>query len=527
MAEKRIEQLIKDDKLADAYANFFEFLNRCSNLEDELIVGNSRLTQLTQQELLGVLNDPDSPEKNKIRVSLVSQMRQFRKDVLSVYFDDRGFVQQMMNMNNRDQFLTEVLEARLLEKKFVILDKLTGGNSSINYSILNEERNIHAVAQVLRQDAIEESTRAEFRKIAGLKHRNLAKIYDLELNAYPFFIIKEYIHGYTIKDLMQKVGPRTRAQVTDWLYQLTDALIYLRQKRIFHTNVRPSKVFIDDEWHPMFTPLDLAAISKSNVTYDRFLDVCRYGSPRFLRSFNPKDTSAQSPSNNWSNYSSEDQYALGVLGYYVLTGRELFMGETVADILAFRKQFDEDDHFREIQLAALNPKSTSGSVGNKANDLTTIIRRLLNPEATDRFPTLHALLRALHALTHFDDLSGGIAQNSYRRCLANNREFTKDFYAAFFAKAPHAREQFSLLGEKRQLSVLQMAIDIILDIENRQDELVGKILDNEHHKGITKADYATFLDVLIDNVALCDPDYDETVSDSWQTVRTQFLSHLS
>jgi len=526
MAEKRIEQLIKDDKLADAYANFFEFLKRCSNLEDELIVGNSRLTQLTQQELLGVLNDPDSPEKNKIRVSLVSQMRQFRKDVLSVYFDDRGFVQQMMNMTDRDQFLNEVLEARLLVKKFVILEKLTGGNSSINYSILNEERNMYAVAQVLRQDAIEEDTRAEFRKMAGLKHRNLAKIYDLELNAYPFFIIKEYIHGYTIKDLIQKVGPRSRAQVTDWLYQLTDALIYLRQKRIFHTNVRPSKVFIDDEWHPMFTPLDLSAITQKNITYDRFLDVCRYGSPQLLRTFNPKDASTSASSDNWSTYNSEDQYALGVLGFYVLTGQELFKGETVSDIMAFRKQFDEDDHFRNIQLAALDLKPAP-SVGNKANDLTTIIRRLLNPEATDRYPTLHALLRALHALTHFDDLSGGIAQNSYRRCLANNREFTKDFYAAFFAKAPHAREQFSLLGEKRQLSVLQMAIDIILDIENRQDELVGKILDNEHHKGITKADYATFLDVLIDNVAQCDPDYDETVSDSWQTVRNQFLLHLS
>lgn len=42
-------------------------------------------------------------------------------------------------------------------------------------------------------------------------------------------------------------GPRPPSQAVDWLFSLADALSYMRQKRRLHSNVRPSKIYIDEE----------------------------------------------------------------------------------------------------------------------------------------------------------------------------------------------------------------------------------------------------------------------------------------
>ncbi|HAD12939.1 MAG TPA: hypothetical protein DCF33_10950, partial [Saprospirales bacterium] len=169
---------------------------------------------------------------------------------------------------------------------------------------------------------------------------------------FPYFIITEYVYGDTIEKIMRITGPRPVPQVVDWLYQLTEALDYLRHKRILHTNVRPSKIFIDDELQIMLAPFDLLKITpkvfsknkqtahSSNLdnsyerTFNRYRDVCQYGSPEQLKGDGEIIITEQLPADKMrqeelSNICNSDLYSIGLVGYKLLTARDLFDGASV------------------------------------------------------------------------------------------------------------------------------------------------------------------------------------------------------
>lgn len=531
-----IDQLIGDDRLEDALNVFFQFLKECDNTRDELLLTQSQFTGTARDENRGLV-ERGSPDINRIRWAFISLVQKFRRETLARYFDTKGFEQHMMAMTDRDAFLQRVLAARLRDKRYVIKRKLQGGNSSIIYHIFNDALRTHAIAQILKQDELTSDLRKAIQKLPELKHRNVSKVFDIELDAYPFFIIKDYIHGSSLREAVEKTGRRPMSQVADWLFQLADALMYLRQKKVAHFNVRPSKIFIDEEWHLVIAPLDLSAITLKNITYERFLDICKYSSPELLQKYNPRfsheeqmrlNHSTNDPAGDkpWPE-TADEQYSLGLIAYLSLTGEELFEGTSVYDILKCRERFDTDPAFRDEKLKVLEKKPVL-IVNNKEQSIIPIIRRLLSTNPADRYANLHNLIRDLHPLLRADNYEGNPVQDSYRRALANNRELVSDFYQKLFQKSEQARLRFEGLGEqrelseKRQLSMLQMALDVLFDLESRKGEL-HKMLSNNSHSGITKQEYAHFLDALEEVMRACDPQHDEHVEMAWDKLKKQFL----
>lgn len=526
-----IDQCIKEDDLAKALEEFSAFFNLCEEKRLELFQSQGRFATMQKAERAGANTREATIDRNVFRQQFLELIYDFRKTVLARYFDIHGHLEFLHNVKERDEVIDEILDLRLLQKRYD-RDKNWGkleGNSSIIYRLFNSETQRHAIGMVIKTPHIEPDLEKEIRRLADLRHRNIIKLLDYEIKRFPYFVITEYVHGENLPDSLRTVGKRPVAQAADWLYQLADALDYLRHKRILHTNVRPSKIYIDDEWQIMISPFDLIKVSSGRIgkkktetdpadqkdntperTLNRYRDVCQYGSPELLvRDGQPFDDS--------KSMCSADLYSLGLIGYKILTGNDLFGGERIFEILENRRRFEQNKKYRAELLAKL-----------PANQLSKIIRNLLEPNPENRtrhYKNLRDLVHALNPITQAEQYSASEAQRSYRRSLANNPELIRDFYTGFFEKFTSHGEYFDELKTKRMYTMLQMAVDMLLNLEEEKARFVELVQpSNKHHAPFQYSDFEIFINTLVETVRNSDRSWDDTVAEAWEEVCNQSLA---
>jgi serine/threonine protein kinase len=516
--QQTIEQLLQDGKLAEAHARFGEFLRQCEFEMNDLALSTGRLSHYEKQVDAGVNND--SFERNKIAMNFQGQINKFRRETLGKYFDIRTQQEFFDSISDRDTVIHQILDYRLMPKNYKREAQLVEGNSSIVYQLVNPVMKRHAVALVLKVPTLREEARYEIARLTDLRHRNVMKVIDHDLSSFPYFVITEYVYGSTLPKALDINGPRPVTQAIDWLYQLTDALDYLRHKRIIHTNMRPSKIYVDDEWQVMISPFDLGQFSSAEQTYNRYVDVCQYGSPELVK--------CDGIGLNLQEMCVSDEYSLGLLAYKILTGKDLFEGDTIFEILTSRQRFAYDKKYREQKFAEL-PDADLESATRKKLSLNVIIRKLLEENPKDRYPDLHKVLRALHPLTRADQKGVSVARQCYRRCLSVNKEFINDFYRAFIQRELVKDDmpitfikEFSDIGIKRQSAMLQMAIDLMIDVDKCGATLT-KILKNENHQKYGFSDFDLFISVLIEQLKENDPKWDDAVAQEWNRIKKEIL----
>lgn len=526
-----IEELIIQDDLEEALKRYQDFLERCHQDFEELPAIAGRLRFLNDESNRGTLDDAfKQRERNKIRVSVQNTLNQFKREALKNNFEIQSRSEVLSGITHRDQVVHEILDYRLLPKRYrrdppqndtihsSDPSKIKEGNSSIIYRLKNVDTERHAIALVMKTPELDENIQEEIRRLIDLRHRNVVKVIDAEIGAFPYFVITEYVYGETLPKALEATGPRHPAQASDWLYQLTDALDYLRHKRILHTNVRPSKIHIDDEWQVMISPFDLLHVYPYKKqphmpverTFNRYRDLCQYGSPELLKT--------DGEGLEFYEMCISDLYSIGLIGYKILTGEDLFEGKLVYDILENRRRFvDPKSDYRSHRFKLL-PKCR----------LSDIIKKLIVEDADKRsrnYNDLHSLVRALHPLTRQEFYQDSALRQSYRRCLAGNKEFIDDFYRHYHSKDGARKQEFSEIGSRRQSVMLQLSIDILLDLDNKK-EYLQKLVDPaaSRHGKYSVEDFGVFLDAFIETVRKNDRLWDDHLAQQWQDLRNRTLA---
>jgi serine/threonine protein kinase len=523
-----IEKLLQQGHLAQAQNRFGDFLHLCAKEAAFLALNKGELAQLEADRKAGLATDIYA--LNRITLNFRENIEAFREDVLEKYFDVQDRLSYFDSISDRDAVINQILDHRLLPKNYEREQLMTEGNSSIVYRLVNPVLYRHAIALVLKTPYLDEDSKKHIMRLADLRHRNVIKLLDHDLSSFPFFVITEYIYGINLPKALDINGPRPATQAVDWLYQLTDALDYLRHKRIFHTNVRPSKIYIDDEWQVMISPFDLGHFSSNEQTYNRYRDVCQYGSPEMVK--------CDGIGLGLDEMCVSDQYSLGLLAYKILTGMDLFPENTIYGILQERHRFATDADYRKKRLDVL-PNVQLQGLSKEVLQLRPLIEKLLSEDPSDRFPTLHGVLRALHPFSRAEELNVSPLRQSYRRCLAHNKEFINDFYEAFTLQtrvvepteevpAPEPAnfaQDFSLMGRKRQSTMLQMAVDLLIDIDAAGDRL-SNILNAQQHQKYGRMDFDSFITVLGQKMKENDPQWSEELQLEWQSVKEKTIKLL-
>ena len=164
----------------------------------------------------------------------------------------------------------------------------------------------------------------EARAAAALRHRNIAHVYHLGMDAQSFFYAMEFIDGETLDALVRRQGPLPPEAVLRIALQTARALSAAARQRLVHRDIKPANLMIlaedeDGEVHQTVKVIDFGLArsavrgdASTHLTMSGFVGTPQYASPEQLEEKNVDGRS--------------DIYSLGVTLWYLLVGRPPFIG---------------------------------------------------------------------------------------------------------------------------------------------------------------------------------------------------------
>src|SRR5262249_3890895 len=171
----------------------------------------------------------------------------------------------------------------------------------------------------------------EVRAVAALNHANICQIYDVG----PNYLVMELIEGPTLSDrIKQGALPLDEALAT--ARQIGEALEAAHEKGIIHRDLKPANIKVKADGTVKVLDFGLAKIAEQTpapgnpeesptmpmgaTLAGQIMGTASYMAPEQARG-KPVDKRA-------------DIWAFGVALHEMLTGRKLFEGETISDVLA-------------------------------------------------------------------------------------------------------------------------------------------------------------------------------------------------
>ena len=284
--------------------------------------------------------------------------------------------------------LTEAeLTARQLGQ-YKIIEKIGEGGMGIVYkarhSLLRRETALKLLPPEKADAASLERFEREVQLTCRLTHPNTIQVYDYGHTPDGiFYYAMEYLDGLNLHELVQRYGAQPEERVVHILRQVCDSLTEAHGLGLIHRDVKPANVFLSDRGGvpdsvkvldfglvKHLTPKLKKPLSVENSSEDGIVGTPNFIAPETIH--NPDQCDARS-----------DLYSVGVLGYYLLTGGELFSGETIAELCRqhlhespvppgqrLGKSFDAKFEALLMQCLAKDPAARPQSASELARQLT-------------------------------------------------------------------------------------------------------------------------------------------------------------
>ena len=173
------------------------------------------------------------------------------------------------------------------------------------------------------QPTLRERFLREARTAAKLSHPNVVQIYAVdEVDDFVFFAMA-YVEGETLGERITDRGPLTSKEAVSMLREIAWALAYSHAEGVIHRDVKPDNILLEKgSGRALVTDFGIAHAGREPriTAVGEVLGTAEFMSPEQASG---DEVDARS-----------DIYALGVVGFYALTGRLPFEGTTAAALLA-------------------------------------------------------------------------------------------------------------------------------------------------------------------------------------------------
>lgn len=145
---------------------------------------------------------------------------------------------------------SENIRKFLREKDYIIGDILGTGACGETRKIYDSVLNLYFVCKKFSpknsnlKDNLFSRFIRETKILMLLNHKNIVRIYDYYIYSKmkAGFIIMEYIKGDTIDKYIMKKPE----QINNIFSQVIDAFVYLEENKIFHRDIRPENILVDE-----------------------------------------------------------------------------------------------------------------------------------------------------------------------------------------------------------------------------------------------------------------------------------------
>jgi hypothetical protein len=207
----------------------------------------------------------------------------------------------------------------------------------------------------------------EYEIVAGLKHQNIVRIYDLGIADDHAYIAMEHFPAGDLRHRMK--APLLPAMALDFLEQMASALEAIHSVGVLHRDLKPANVMLRVDGSLCLIDFGLAKANEMEVSLTGTREI--FGTPYYM---SPEQGHAEEIDGR------SDLYSLGVMFYEMLTGHKPYTGATAMEVIYKHKRAD----LPEIAPGYANYRE--------------ILLRLLAKSPADRYQSARELLEAISAL---------------------------------------------------------------------------------------------------------------------------------
>ena len=225
----------------------------------------------------------------------------------------------------------EVKEARRFGQ-YTLIEKVGEGGMGAVYRANHAMLKRPTAIKLLRADQAGTDRVRRFERevqlTSQLTHQNTISIFDYGRTPDGiFYYAMEYLDGLNLEELVRMDGPQPAARVAHILRQVASSLAEAHEIGLVHRDVKPSNVILVPARagaHDVAKVVDFGLVKELDTDAGLTREGRLAGTPHYLAPealTSPGQISAQS-----------DLYALGCVGYFLLTGQRVFEGRSIIDV---------------------------------------------------------------------------------------------------------------------------------------------------------------------------------------------------
>jgi eukaryotic-like serine/threonine-protein kinase len=302
----------------------------------------------------------------------------------------------------------KVREARCLGQ-YTILEKIGEGGMGEVFKASHALLRRPTAIKLIDSRYVDPTTLRRFEKevqlTSMLTHPNTISIYDYgRTHDGVFYYAMEYLEGLNLEQLVRADGPLPPGRVIHLLRQVCGSLGEAHSTGLIHRDVKPANIFLCCRGGSpdVIKVLDFGLVKDQRQGQEATLSATAAvaGTPLYM---SPEAIAAPSQVDARS-----DLYAVGAVGYFLLTGLPVFASDTVVEICA-----------QHLHTAPVRPSERAGRPF--PTDLEDILLRCLEKDPARRFPDALALSESLEASQHAKDWSEAQARQWWEQRAALSR----------------------------------------------------------------------------------------------------------
>ena len=265
-------------------------------------------------------------------------------------------------------------------ENYTIIKKIGEGAQGVVHLAQDKRLGRKVAIKSLHSNLITNNTQkerfvGEAKLLSQLNHPSVVTLYDYIVDANGFHLIMEFVEGYPLDDLINKIsGPIQELRAIEIMMQVLEGIKHIHNRNIVHRDIKPSNIIIDKNDDVKLLDFGIAK-DHGGDSYKTVIGEGVGGTPMFMSPEHVNESQITVKS---------DIYSLGVTLWQMLTGSAPYEGMAIGVI--YSKIINDD--LKDIQ-------DVYAHVSVRMND---IIQKATHKNPEDRYDSCKSFIRALNDL---------------------------------------------------------------------------------------------------------------------------------
>ncbi len=326
------------------------------------------------------------------------------------------------------------MEEKKVMGPYELIEEIGSGGMSIVYKANHPTLSKMVAVKVLSPSLslgpkFIERFKNEANLLTSFRHQNIVNIIDFGEDQHQYYIVMDYIDGYTVRQMIKETGPISLKIAINVVKNVAAAISYTHRKGIIHRDLKSSNIMIDHTGRILVTDfglskdISLKSIPEASIQSSDIAGTFGYIAPEQL---DPKIGNIDERT---------DIYSLGVVFYEMLTGQLPFSESNAPINLAYM----------HLTVAPESPLKLRKDLLPKTEQ---IVMKMLEKDPLKRYQSFEEVLEAvseLEEVSKYYKEGSSDMQGSFFEIVTEDQSFTKsveEFNKTFEKKSKPREEEY-------------------------------------------------------------------------------------